>query len=275
MINPLTKLNVWFNSTDHSNDAHDFSKDAFSLTFTDEDFLYIGFYKPINTVYVALATAQQTATTLSCEYWDGSNWASLSNLYDDTKGFTRSGFITWDRSQSNQAASTVNSLTLFWVRIATSNTMGALSVQGINFLFADDNDLVPEVPEIKDTNHLAGKTSHLLTHVAARQQLVQDLNNKNHFKLNPTTGLKEDLTCWDLLDVNQVKQAAIFLALAKIYFNFSDSPDDKHYQKYQDYMARYKDAYELARLALDTDDDGVADEEETQKEEFSILRITR
>lgn len=90
-----------------------------------------------------------------------------------------------------------------------------------------------------------------------------------------SNGKKEDLTPWDILDAHQLKQAAIFLALAKIYFNFSDSTDDKYYQKYNDYMLRYRDAFNLASLYLDSNDDGKINEEERLREPFSNLRIKR
>lgn len=274
MINPNTKLNVFHNSTDHSNDAFDFTRDNFDLTLLSTDYLYIGYYKPVHMVYLALESAQNVANSLTIEYWNGSAWESVSNQFDDSKGFTRSGFIQWDKP-SAQSTNTVNTISKYWVRIKPSVDQGEVEVKGINIIFADDQDLITEVPEITDVNHLAGKTSHILTHVAVRNQIIQDLNNKDYKKTNPSTGLNEDLTCWDVLDANQLKQAAMFLALAKIYFNFSDNPEDKYYQKYQDYMARYRDAYNLSSLYLDSNDDGVLNPTEQQSEGFSIIRIKR
>lgn len=274
MINPNTKLSVFHNSTDYSNDSFDFTRDNFNLTLLSNGFLYIGYYKPINTLYVSLETPQIVANSLTVELWNGSAWVAVDNKFDDSKGFTRSGFINWDKSNS-QVEHTVNSVSKYWIRISPSADQGQCVVKGINIIFADDQDLITEVPEITDTNHLAGKTSHILTHVAVRNQIIQDLNNKDYKKIDPITGRSEDLTCWDILDANQIKQAAMFLALAKIYFNFSDNPEDKYYQKYQDYMARYKDAYNLSRLFLDEDDDGTLDENEQRAEGFSTVRIKR
>lgn len=275
MINPNTKLKVYHNASDLSQQAFDFSRDAFSLTLLETDFLYVGFTKPINSIYIQINTPNLNANSINAEYYNGTTWVSISNFFDDSKGLTRSGFMSWDRNQVNQSQNTVNSESAYWVRLSCSADHSATSIQAINLVFADDNDLVNEVPEITDSNHLAGKTSHILTHVAVRNQIIQDLNNKDFKKTNPTTGLKEDLTCWDVLDVNQLKQAAIFLALSKIYFNFSDSPDDKYIQKSNYYQNQYKRAFELSSLALDSDDDGIEDNEETQTEGFSVLRIKR
>ncbi len=275
MINTNTKLQVFHNTTDYSKEAFDFTRDTFSLTLLSTDYLYIGFSKPINSVYVQLSTANTTANTLTAEFYNGSAWVALSDFYDDSKGFTRSGFLTWDRNQTNQAASTVNTISSYWIRLQPSASHSATVAQGINFIFADDNDLVLEVPEITDTNHLAGKTSHVLTHVAVRNQIVQDLNNKDYKKHNTSTGLYEDLTYWDILDVNQIRQAAVFLALSKIYFNFSDQPGDKYELKSKEYQVRYKDAFNLSRLFLDSDNDGLEDTEEKVSTPLSVLRIRR
>lgn len=261
--------------SNHSNDALDFSRDSFALTLTQTtSYLYIGYRKPINTIYFQLDTPNTNANTLSMQYWNGSSWTTLSNAQDDTKGLTRSGFITWDRNQTNEATTTVNSTTLYWVRFQPSVTTSAMTVAGISFIFADDQDLKQEVPEITDSNHLAGKTSHILTHVATRNQIIQDLRNKDYTRTNQNTSLKEDLTVWDILDANQLKQAAIFLSLSKIYFNFSDQPNDKYEQKSLAYFNKYEKAIALSRLSLDTDDDGLSDSFETQKL-FTTSRMVR
>lgn len=260
--------------TDISKECADFSRDTAAVTLADTSILYVGFNKPFNQIYVNLDTANTNATTLSIQYWDGSQWTSATNGVDDTKGLTRSGFITWDRNLTNESQTSINSSTKNWIKITSSVTTSAMVVSGLNFIFVDDQDLKTEVPEIADSNHLAGKTSHILTHVAVRNQIIQDLRNKDYFRINPTTGLKEDLTPWDILDANQLKQAAIFLALSKIYFNFSDETDDKYQKKSEYYYSKYDKAINMSRISLDLDDDGLEDEEE-KNVEFKIFRITR
>lgn len=279
MLNPNIKLTVLHDNlgsfTDLTDSAFDFTKDQFSLTLLSTSYLYIGFYKPISSLFVELVAANENPSSLAVEYYNGSTWESVSNCTDDTKGLTRSGFVSWDKNQVNQSESQVNGKSKFWIRFSPSVDLSAAQVQAISFVFTDDTDLKVEVPEITNENHLAGKTSHILTHVAVRNEILQSLNNKDYRKVNPTTGLSEDLTCWDILDVHQLKQACVFLALSKIYFNFSDAVDDKYYQKYKDYYSKFKSSFELSRLALDENDDGIKDDFETQKSNFSIVRITR
>lgn len=279
MLNTNTKLKLWHDAdgtfTDLSSYGFDFSRDTFSLTLNQStSYLYIGYYKPINSCFVQINTVNTNANTFTAEYYNGSAWVEF-DLNDDSKGFTRSGFLSWDRNLSGQSSVTINSHSAYYIRLRPSVTHSTTVIQAVNFVFADDTDLTYEVPEITDTNHLAGKTSHILTHVAVRNEILQALNNKDYKKNNATTGLKEDLTCWDILDIHQLKQACIFLALSKIYFNFSDSTDDKYYQKHKDYYAKFKQSFELSQLALDKNDDGIKDDFETQAENFSIKRITR
>lgn len=272
MINKDSQLTIHKNSS--SIWTNDF-RDAFSLTLADSDYLYLGYYKPFNSAYIALNTPNENSNNITGEYWNGSSWTSLDNWKDDSKGFTRSGFINWSRNQTDESSTTVNGVEAYWIRLSTDTTHSSTEFAGIGFLFADDKDLQTEVPEITDTQHLAGKTSHLLTHAAVRNQIVQELNNRGLGKVDQDTGITEDLTCWDILEATQIKQAAIFLTLSKIYFNFSDSKDDKFYQKYQDYQSKYKEAFSVSRLSLDSDDDGKLDSEEQEKSGFSQIRIKR
>jgi hypothetical protein len=277
MLDTNTKLTVMHDAngsfTDLSFEAFDFSRDTFSVTLNaSTSYLYVGFTKPINTIYISTATANTNANTLTIEYYNGS-WTSVDNKHDATKGLTRSGYMTWDRpTDATQTA--INSTTKYWVRIRPSVTHSATSLNGIGLVFCDGIDLAYEVPEINDSNHLAGKTSHILNCVASTNQIIQDFRNKDYSVTNPSTGVKEDLTAWDLLDINQVKQAAVFLTLSKIYFNFSDSPEDKYSDKSNYYYKRYQDAIGLSRLSLDTDKDGIADSNEVNTE-FKTLRIRR
>lgn len=263
--------------TDISSSCHDYSRDTVSVTMTaTTSHVYVGFKKPINSIYIDFTTPNTNTSVLSVAYYNGSAFTSVSNLLDDSNGLSRSGFIQWSRPtlSTTEYSTAVNSTSLYWYRLTLSVTSSAMVINGISFLFADDQDLKQEVPEIADSNHLAGKTSHILTHVAVRNQIIQDLRNKDYNTTNQVTGLKEDLTVWDVLDANQLKQAAIFLALSKIYFNFSDMPGDKYELKSMKYEEKYIKAIALARISLDENNDGVSDSFEVLKE-FSVVRLGR
>jgi hypothetical protein len=76
------------------------------------------------------------------------------------------------------------------------------------------------------------------------------------------------------MDVFEIREAAIFLALSKIFFNLSDSPDDHWWIKYREYADKYEAKMTVARLSIDTDDDGITDEDEKQRQ-FNPTRWAR
>ena len=100
MIRVDEKLKILFSDngsiTDISDLLSNFRRDTVEIEFTAaEDYLYVGFEKPVNTFYVELNTPAPDNAMLSMEYHDGTSWVALEGFFDDTKGFSRSGFIRW------------------------------------------------------------------------------------------------------------------------------------------------------------------------------------
>lgn len=276
MIDNRTKLHIYHddNSTfaDHSENAVDFSRDTFSMTLSHtEDYLYMGYFKPIGAVFIELSTPNTTSNTLTFEYYNGSAWTSLE-VRDETKGFTRSGFITWTRP-TDQTVVTINNTSDFFIRCRPSATHTATTVRGINLVFADDTSLSQEFPGITDEAfYQTGETSHILQHVAARNQIVQQLRSLGYSKYNNTTG-EEMINQWELLDLYEVRQAAVYKALANIFFNLSDSPDDNWFAKHEEYKSRFDATIRGVFITIDSDDDGVKDAHE-KLNKISVTRFT-
>lgn len=278
MINTKTKLTVLTDIsstfTDISNDASDSTRDTSGFTLSDSDYIYVGFYKPINSFFTQLTAFNDNAAELTLEFYNSSSWTAVTGFQDDTKGFQRSAFIQWDRNQVNEAKTTVNSTELYWYRISTSVTLDAITLQTMTGLFSDDQDLTIEIPEITDSAHLAGKTSHFNAHLSSRNDIIQALRNQGNKTLNWSSGEDKDLTFWDVLEVEQLKQASVYLALSKIFFNFSDETDDKFSEKSNHFYNKYEKAFNLAFLSVDKDDDGLKDEEE-EAPEVNSVRVVR
>ena len=100
-----------------------------------------------------------------------------------------------------------------------------------------------------------------MSHVSSRTFILQKLRNTGYIKWNSITR-QENITPWDLLDIFEVKEASIYLTLGKIFFALSDSIDDHYWQKYKEYENKFEETFALARLTLDSDNDGVVDEVE-------------
>ena len=267
MIDSRTKLTVFHDDNsvfaDYSREAADYLRDSFSTTLVAaEDYLYVGYRKPVNSFYVELETANTNSNTFTLEVYDGTTWTAV-DLHDETNGFTRSGFMAWDKSSMSNT--TVNSSDKYWVRLRPSADHTATTFRGINLVFSDDAMMKSEFFEIDNSNLLpSGESSHITTHVSARNMIIQSLRNLGYIKENSTTG-EQNVDQWDLHDIYEVRQAAMFLALSKIFFNLSDSVDDNWWQKYREYNDKYEESMRLARLSMDLDDDGVEDDEEKRK----------
>lgn len=266
-------LKIFHNATNYSDKLENYIDQTQSITLLDSDYLYIGYRKPINAIYIAINEANTATSVIDLEYYNGSAFASVENLEDKTNGFTRSNWIKWSRNQTNEAETTINSLELYWYRLSVDVSTSAVVYLGINLLFSDDIMIKECEPHLLDADfYPSGYTSFIPFHQAARSEIIQRLRNEGRGVYNGTQF--SDLNIFDLLDFTQLGEASKFYALAQIYFNLSDSPDDKYWQKYEDYMKRYDNAYRVFFLSIDTNDDGLqsADEKEAFKSGL-IVRV--
>jgi hypothetical protein len=248
--------------TDYSAEALDYDRDTFTVTLNSStSYLYVGFYKPINVFYAEMGTANTNAGSFVGQYYNGTTWASITNMYDETASFTRSGFVQWDRNLTDEAVVTIDSTELFWYRFRPSVTHSATVVNGLNIVFADDNDLKREYFEVS-TFVPSTENSHILTHVASRDQIIQHLRNSGSFKQSTASGSVKDVTAFDILDLGQIKLAATYLALSKIFASVQDSADDIYIEKSKYFYSLYSSAIKTFYLDLDFDDDGITDEAE-------------
>lgn len=252
--------------SDVSEEARDYLRDNIVQSFVSGDKLYLGLYKPFNSVYMELA-AEVSAASLTFRYSDGSTFQPLA-ITDDTRGFSRSGFLNWERDIETWAEQSVNGKILYWIEVEFGGAYD-LNCKGLNIVFSSDYDMQVKNPFVMD--YLA-KTdiSFIRNHVSARDEIVQILRNGGYIKM-PTgsdnlffNGLQDrlDIIKWDLLDASQVKEAATYKALASVFFNESRNNEDKAYMLYREYQGKFGQAFKLFYLSLDTDDDGKTDTNE-------------
>jgi len=266
VIDPRTKLTVIHDDNgvfvDHTQNAADYLRDTFDIELiAAEDYLYVGFDKPFGAIYTHVTVANTNASVFAAEVWDGAAWVAVE-LTDESNGLARSGFMFWDKTGMN--STDVNGQTKYWIRFRPDVDHSATTVRGINLIFADDAMLKSEFFEIDNSNLLPpGETSHLVHHVSARNNIVQHLRNQG-YKITDADGNKRPADQWDLIDVFEIRQASVFLTLAKIFFNLSDG-DDHWWLKYREYAAKHKRIMEgLTELSFDANDDGVDDNNEVQ-----------
>jgi len=271
---------------DLSNDMRDYLRDDTAITFVAaEDALLLGLYKPFNQIFAELTTAQIEGAALTFEISNGTTFTAL-DVIDQTKSFTRSGFINWDRDNETWASQTINGKDLFWVRI-TADIDFTATFRGLNMLFADDNDLLAESPRI-DKFLPKDETSFVKYHVSARDSIVQTLRNGGNAKLDRGTDNSfsffdfgfgnapiKNITKWDLLDAGEIRDAAKYLTLSKIYNDNSRNVDDKEYQKYNDAENSFGAAFKLFFMSIDFNDDGDTDKnvEQMALNDITVLKV--
>ncbi len=246
---------------DFSFEAREFTKDTFSATvIAGEDAIYLGLYKPFNSAYIDMSTANANGGIFRVKYYNGSGFVDTENQFDDTTTLNRSGFVRWDKSDDWEA-STVNSQEAFWIQITISGDTTALTFNGINIVYSDDTDLAKEMRSI-DRFLSSGDSSFIAYHEAARDEIVQTTRNKGTAKKRDDEDFYRNFGKWDFLNIDEIRQASKYLALSKIMHDASDNPEDKYYQRYKDYLAAYGQAFNTWFISLDTDDDGEADKSE-------------
>lgn len=273
MIRYNEKLNILHdvNGTffDISNNLLDFTRGDESVSYVSAtDSIYVGFHKPINSFYAELSAIADDSADMDLSFYNGTDFVEVEGMFDDTNSFKRSGFIRWDRSQTDQVESEVNSMSRFWYRIKLSTDIN-MTLRGLNIVFSDDQDLKKEFFEIQD--HLPdGEVSHIMTHVAARDEIVQRLNNSGRYK---TIGEeKKDIASFDLLDISQVKLASVKLSLSKIFFSISDDPEGNYRSKSEKYKSESDMIINSMYISIDTDDDGVEDSSERVKLNYGFIK---
>ena len=275
MIDPKAKFTVLFNDngifSDLSDSCADLTRDNVSIQMVAaDDKLYIGLDKPFNSLFTELVTPNTLPNSFTVELFNGTTWASVPTS-DETKGWTRSGFMFWESDAMKSTS--INSVAKYYIRLTPSANHSATSLRGINIVFSDDNAMKSEFFEITNTNLLpAGEVSHISTHVASRNYIIHQL--RNHYTKTSNSGVLEKINQFDLLDIFEVREAACFLSLAKIFFNLSDNQEDHWWAKYREYQDKYEQKMIMARLSIDQNNDGIADSSEKQTQ-FNPVRWAR
>ena len=354
-----------FDGTDfdtRSIQLNDYMRDPEFVELSSTRLHYIGFTKPFYWLFCEISELNSESAQLTMEYYNGTSWVDLPNLFDDTKTFQRSGFIRWEFSEDDKVRddwkpTTVDSEELFWIRISTDEALGATQIgssltgstdtiinlsnedvanfsvgtvvkvgsetaysivsavdptsgaanitlqsalsgapadgtllrtppkfQGINIVFCDDQDMLTINPRANDFK-FKSQASFMNYRLEATNQIVRTLRNggwvkmfSSNSQISPSVGQSglaklRSITKWDILDVDEIRDAAKYLALSKLFFEVSENNEDKSYMRYKDYRDKYSEAFKMFFISLDLDDDGEVDRYENHHtNELEIIR---
>jgi len=236
MKNILNRLSISFNDVNISNNLCDFSLDTESIAFTDTEYLTIEHTTNMHNVFISLTGYNTISSTLICEAYINDSWEAIEIL-DDTKCFKRDGFITFTQPVLRVRFSVDISL--------VDDEQENIEFRAINILFADDTDLKREYYPITESAFLLGNSNHYLVHESVRDLIIQKFRNKN---VNASESI---LTPFHLINIQEVRQAAIFYALSKIFNSVSDS-DDEWRNKSRAYKTIADEMLEVAFISFNS-----------------------
>jgi hypothetical protein len=235
---------------------------AFNLLTTD--LFYIGFKKPFASRYFNLSVLNVVAATLSVKYWDGTDWESVEDLIDQTSGFTKSGFLSWQNQNDWRALklAPISDVEHFWIQISVSaNLTTETALQSVSNLFCDDNLLRAYYPElVTDARYLpSGRTDFMEQMVAAKDLVV--------------TRLKQDHLIKDeseVLDINEVAISATHATAWIILNPIARSDGEKEMRN--DAFAAFNRELNKVKLSLDLNNSGVIELQEEHEGDFFVKR---
>jgi hypothetical protein len=189
---------------DYSKEMNDYFSSTVSMDIDHtNDYLYIGSHYPFASIYFKVGTPSSLGINPSISYWNGSSWVGAVEVIDETEGFSKSGYISfqidrfkssWTRDDTRMGGTTteriaglgdLNIYDLYWLRISFdgSDEVG-LSWVGHNFI--TDNDLKVEYPAFNNSTLIAavesGKTNWESQIVRASRLVVEDLVQKRIIK---------------------------------------------------------------------------------------------
>lgn len=261
-------LKIFINGENKTVDLKDFNGSV-SVNISTVDYIEIGYYKPISDLYIEIETANATNETLSFNLVGDTDTEIAIDDY--TKDLTQSGFINWDRSSITPAKYTLNGSELYWYRIKASGDMGTLVLKGIGLVFSNDNDLKEDYPDIMDSLP-SGDTSFIKFHKAAKDNIIQSLNNMSIRKASTTNVAPKRIDEFDILDIKELRIPSKYMVLGFIFKWLSDQIDDKYSEDSKNFLSLASNFLNMPSLSIDLDDDGQKDQFEENRVHSTVLQ---
>jgi hypothetical protein len=263
---------------DYSLEAASWTKQSATLnsgsSSNTTQYLYIGFDKSFDRAFVNILTPSSVLQNrLTAQYFNGVSWNTVP-VVDETLGFATPGFLSWNKPAdwapqvfNPSLIDSATAETKYFIRvIPTLALTNQIILSGIGLLFCEDDDIAAEDARLLD---MSTATQRLLAYEAAKNDIVSEISRRGNFKQVNNTDIL--ITAYDL-DIEEVKPSAIYAALSKLYFNFSEDAKDVWAQKSHAYNNKYEQSLQLSKISIDKADNGTFT---PQKNGNTNVRITR
>ena len=237
----------------------------------------IKFTKPFNALFIYMPTPSVNVETIADMFFTKPNGSRipLTDYVDGTQGLTQSGYIYWqpekDVSDGSQAGQEYTLSIIY-------HTGFDIVFGGINILFCDKFDLLREYPDLDNLLGITDErviTPQLIRIMESTMLEIEKKVTNSSFRKEDRQyfSTEKELDRWDLLQINQINQAATYWVLGKLFYFLSDSPEDVYMVKSQKYQALGESAFESVNLSIDLNDNGSLDVFEGERE-YDNVEIT-
>jgi hypothetical protein len=255
----------------------DFRKGDVVFDVQPGEHLYVGTDLPFNHRFFDVKTANDVASVVTVELWDGSDWKGTVDLVDGTRdeatgliSLAQSGLITfapdrelatWGRvsdSKDVTGLETTRIYDLFWTRFSWSIAVkGTTALRFIGMRFCSDDELASFYPDTANASlksaFAAGKTDWREQCLAAADCIVADLRKQSVVVRGE-----------QILDPTLFLMAAVHKTASLIYqgiVNFRD--------RVKDCETQYREAMSMQFFEVDRNADAIRDDGEvTQSTRF-------
>lgn len=265
--------------TDYSLDNQNHASTVPSALVTGEDYIYIAKYWPFNNFYIQVNTANDVASTMSIEHWDGSQWRQAVDVLDGTKSSTASlaqnGIVqftpdkdySWnvvdDTSRTQNTPTELRTLKIYdmyWIRISFNASLKAGSkLNTISYAFTRHQQLTNLDVTVNDylTAFGAGKTSWDNEIMTASEQVL------DHMRFMGTLRHEGQIIRFDT-----VSMATDYKTLSLIYSQLGVSYKDK-----RDYFEEmFRKTIGSGALTIDKNNDARVDKQEINSTTSFMVR---
>jgi len=250
------------NSTETTLETKEANSDTLAFALLTTDAFYIGSRDKFAARYFHLSTLNTNTGTLAVTYWNGTSFAAVTDLVDQTKHFTRNGFLSWVNATDWQKSEITGvDEELYWIRVKVSTNLSAGTIlQAVLNLFCDDTLVKKYYPDlINDTRYLPDSRTDFLEQYEAARDLV-------------ALRLKQDKIIDDIsqiIDPNEVCVAAVH-AFAHILLQPITNPEED--TRARDSERAMNHELNRVRLSLDLDKSGIIEDTERNYADVFIPR---
>ena len=244
---------------------------------TAEDYKYIAKYAPFNNFYLKVNTANDVASVMKIEYWDGQYWREAVDILDGTSSggvsIAKSGIVQfspdidfgWNRisdttdSNSPTDLQTLHIYNNYWLRISFNDTLKATTkTDRFGYAFTTSQQL--KNIDVQINSYLeafaTGKTNWENEILTSSLHVAKDLEIKGF--------ITEE---GQVLRLSDVSLATDYKTLSLIYAALGPNQDKK-----RDYWHSQYEKYLSGRKTLDNNSSGFVDRQEISSTMGNLVR---